>query len=104
MRSYERNGITIDQCTACRGVFLDRGELERLIDAEGAYYGEGGGRREERHERDYEQRGYGDREREERSPFGALGGLGGFGGGHGHGGHGHGRKRKREGFLGDLFD
>jgi Zn-finger nucleic acid-binding protein len=38
MRSYERNGITVDQCTGCRGVFLDRGELERLIDAEGAHY------------------------------------------------------------------
>ena len=37
MRSYERNGVTIDQCTECRGIFLDRGELERLIDAEGAY-------------------------------------------------------------------
>jgi hypothetical protein len=34
MRSYERSGITIDQCTECRGVFLDRGELERMIDAE----------------------------------------------------------------------
>jgi Zn-finger nucleic acid-binding protein len=39
MRMYERNGVTVDQCTGCRGVFLDRGELERLIDAEGAYYG-----------------------------------------------------------------
>jgi uncharacterized protein len=38
MRSYERNGITVDQCTGCRGVFLDRGELERLIDAENDYY------------------------------------------------------------------
>jgi uncharacterized protein len=34
MRSYERSGITIDQCTECRGIFLDRGELERLIDTE----------------------------------------------------------------------
>ena len=39
MRSYERNGIVIDQCADCRGVFLDRGELERLVEAEGAYYG-----------------------------------------------------------------
>ena len=23
MRSYERNGVTVDQCTGCRGVFLD---------------------------------------------------------------------------------
>jgi len=37
-RSYERNGVTVDQCSGCRGVFLDRGELERLIDAEGSYY------------------------------------------------------------------
>jgi Zn-finger nucleic acid-binding protein len=34
MRSYERSGILIDQCTECRGVFLDRGELDKLIDAE----------------------------------------------------------------------
>jgi Zn-finger nucleic acid-binding protein len=34
MRSYERSGIVIDQCSECRGVFLDRGELEKLIDAE----------------------------------------------------------------------
>jgi uncharacterized protein len=34
MRSYERSGIVIDQCRECRGVFLDRGELDKLIDAE----------------------------------------------------------------------
>jgi Zn-finger nucleic acid-binding protein len=34
MRSYERNGVTVDQCVECRGIFLDRGELERLVDAE----------------------------------------------------------------------
>ena len=34
MRSYERAGVTVDQCTECRGIFLDRGELEHLIDAE----------------------------------------------------------------------
>lgn len=37
MRTYERNEVQIDQCTECRGIFLDRGELERLIDAEAAY-------------------------------------------------------------------
>jgi hypothetical protein len=37
MRSYERNGVTVDQCTECRGIFLDRGELERLIEAEASY-------------------------------------------------------------------
>jgi uncharacterized protein len=34
MRTYERSGVTVDQCTDCRGIFLDRGELERLVDAE----------------------------------------------------------------------
>lgn len=37
MRRYERNGIHIDQCRECRGVFLDRGELEHLIDADAAF-------------------------------------------------------------------
>lgn len=27
-------GVTIDQCGECRGIFLDRGELEELIEAE----------------------------------------------------------------------
>ncbi|NIK55678.1 zf-TFIIB domain-containing protein [Kribbella shirazensis] len=34
MRTYERSGVTVDQCGECRGIFLDRGELERLVDAE----------------------------------------------------------------------
>jgi hypothetical protein len=37
MRTYERSSITVDQCTECRGIFLDRGELERLVDAEAAF-------------------------------------------------------------------
>jgi Zn-finger nucleic acid-binding protein len=28
MRTYERSGVTVDQCADCRGIFLDRGELE----------------------------------------------------------------------------
>ncbi len=27
----ERNGVTIDACPTCRGIWLDRGELEKLI-------------------------------------------------------------------------
>ncbi|GAB3659078.1 TFIIB-type zinc ribbon-containing protein [Glycomyces tarimensis] len=37
MRQYERNRVTVDQCTECRGIFLDRGELEHLLDAEAAF-------------------------------------------------------------------
>ncbi len=64
MRTYERNGVHVDQCGDCRGLFLDRGELEKLVEAEGSFYGGGGGapapapphREEPRHEeprRDY---------------------------------------------------
>ena len=28
----ERNGIEIDYCPQCRGVWLDRGELDKIID------------------------------------------------------------------------
>ncbi len=93
MRSYERSGITVDQCTGCRGVFLDRGELERLVDMEGNFYEQrvrGGGehQREERHEERYE------RPSERFEPR--------YGG---HKPHGYGHKRhKREGLLGELFD
>ena len=104
MRSYERSGLQVDQCTGCRGVFLDRGELERLIDAEGAYYERTGGggddprQSEHREEHRDEYRGGGLNE---------LGGLGGLlGGKHGKhsGGHGHRKKHKRESFLSELFD
>lgn len=37
MRQFERSGVTIDQCTECRGIFLDRGELEHLIDADAQF-------------------------------------------------------------------
>lgn len=30
MNTYNRNGIQIEQCGGCRGIFLDYGELEAL--------------------------------------------------------------------------
>jgi uncharacterized protein len=48
MRTYERNGVHLDRCTECGGLFLDRGELERLIDAESGYYGGSPGPRTDR--------------------------------------------------------
>jgi Zn-finger nucleic acid-binding protein len=39
MHAYERNGVVVDQCTECRGIFLDRGELEHLVDAEARFNG-----------------------------------------------------------------
>lgn len=34
MRPHERQGIVVDLCTECRGIYLDRGELDRLLDLE----------------------------------------------------------------------
>lgn len=36
MRTIERSGIHLETCPDCRGVFLDRGELDRLLDLETA--------------------------------------------------------------------
>ena len=38
MQSFTRSGLTIEQCSHCRGVFLDYGELERMVQMEGQYY------------------------------------------------------------------
>jgi Zn-finger nucleic acid-binding protein len=75
MRSYERNGVTVDQCSDCRGLFLDRGELERLIDAETAFH------REPPSPRYDEDRGYGE---------------------YSH--HGRCYKKRKKNFLEELFD
>ena len=39
MRTYERNGVQIEQCRDCRGIFLDLGEFERLMAAESSFLG-----------------------------------------------------------------
>lgn len=78
----ERQGIEIDYCPQCRGVWLDRGELDKIIDRSA-----GASPRED----DREQRGY----------------TGQPDSSHGHHDSKHGgyyKKKKREGFLSDLFD
>jgi uncharacterized protein len=61
MRTYERSGVTLDQCADCRGIFLDRGELEHLVDAEQGWQRGHSAPRERERDRSY------DRERD-RSP------------------------------------
>ncbi|MEQ4206636.1 zf-TFIIB domain-containing protein [Actinopolymorpha sp. B9G3] len=103
MRQYERSGVHIDQCTDCRGIFLDRGELERLSDAETRWHSEQrsvpsehrgpSGYTQHRDDHRYgsdDRHGYGRRYGSDDR--------------HGYGGqYGHGKKRKRS-FLDDLFD
>ena len=86
MRSYERNGVTIDQCQECRGIFLDRGELDRLIDAEQRAAAQPAPDQfRDRDDRSY-RRGHDDDDDDD--DRGSR-----FGG-----------KRRRGGFLSDLFD
>lgn len=33
MQTLDRNGVQFDMCPSCRGVWLDRGELEKLMDS-----------------------------------------------------------------------
>jgi Zn-finger nucleic acid-binding protein len=92
MRSYERNGVTVDQCGDCRGIFLDRGELERLVEAENSWH------RDDRRPAP----GY------DRPPAPASGGQAGYGSAPTYGGqpgHGYGKPHKRrKSFLEELFD
>jgi Zn-finger nucleic acid-binding protein len=41
MHTVERNGVTIEQCRKCHGIFLDRGEFEQLLTRETSYLGNG---------------------------------------------------------------
>ena len=80
MRTYEHSGITVDQCGDCRGIFLDRGELESLVDAETRFHGSPQPRYEEKR---YEERRYDDDR---------------------HYGNQHQHKKKNKSFLEGLFD
>jgi Zn-finger nucleic acid-binding protein len=41
MRAHQRNGVTIEQCRKCHGIFLDRGEFEQLLSRESSFLGNG---------------------------------------------------------------
>jgi uncharacterized protein len=110
----ERSGVEIDYCPKCRGVWLDRGELDKIIDRVAAETAPSASRpvppapqppiappplynpfesrpQESRYEdrgrrdydRDYDRREY--ERRGDRDQYGR-------------------KRKKKEGFLGDLFD
>ncbi|TAL36246.1 MAG: recombination protein RecR [Phenylobacterium sp.] len=92
----DRQGIEIDYCPKCRGVWLDRGELDKIIERSAAYEA-GSPLPQAAPEPPTTTPGYG-------RPWDG-GRSAEHGGGHGwskHGGGGHGGRRR--GFLGDLFD
>ena len=78
LKMADRQGIEIDYCPQCRGVWLDRGELDKIIERSAAvsYQDErrhdgDDRRRDDDHDDDYRRGGY---------------------------------KRKRKSFLGEMFD
>ena len=92
----DRQGIEIDYCPQCRGVWLDRGELDKII------------------ERSAPEPASGRASPQPSAPLHQAGGQGGLDhGGYGHGGRGdrgyreHGGNKphnKRKSWLEDIFD
>lgn len=73
----DKNGIEIDYCPNCRGIWLDRGELDKIIERSADHYSQ-----KENYDKDYNK--YGDRhsqdERYKKRPY------------------------KKKSFFDDLFD
>lgn len=78
LQMTERQGIEIDYCPQCRGVWLDRGELDKIIERSSPTMKPDGRREPEHDDRDkhYEDK---------------------------HGQYGH-DKHRRKSFLSELFD
>jgi uncharacterized protein len=36
LRGIDRSGVHVDACPTCRGIWLDRGELDKIVDRERA--------------------------------------------------------------------
>ena len=45
----QRNGVEIDMCPKCRGVWLDRGELDKIADRYRKFDDDDDDRRDDRH-------------------------------------------------------
>ncbi|MGI5131119.1 zf-TFIIB domain-containing protein [Pseudonocardia sp. CA-107938] len=100
MHTVDRRGVHIEQCQRCGGIFLDRGELEQIANAEQSFYGghgHRGGRYGDSPPPYGQQRGH---YSDSPPPYGQQRGRYSdspppYGG---HGGH-----KRRKGFLDELF-
>lgn len=77
----ERNSVEIDYCPSCRGVWLDKGELDKMLNAVEKNYSQSGASRETGRE-NYQQDQYYPKQNYP---------------------HGH-KHHKKKSFLGDFFD
>jgi uncharacterized protein len=89
----ERQGVELDYCPQCRGVWLDRGELDKLIDRAAASSATVARRLDDGYSAQYgshhgaQQDDHGQRRAQGR-----------------HGNHERGYERRRKSWLTDLFD
>ncbi|AEB10313.1 TFIIB-type zinc ribbon-containing protein [Desulfobacca acetoxidans] len=101
LRITERQGIEIDYCPQCRGVWLDRGELDKLIERsystspppspgyqEPRGYQHHHGERQPQYQQHYQQQPQYQQQQYQQPDQP----------------HGHQKSRKKRGFLEDLFD
>ena len=72
LQMTSRQGVEIDFCPQCRGIWLDRGELDKIIERSGQFQ-RSGGHDDDDDDDEYHRDGYG-------------------------------KRRKRGGLLGELFD
>jgi Zn-finger nucleic acid-binding protein len=77
----ERQGVEIDYCPQCRGVWLDRGELDKIIERSASEQGEP---RAPVNTRNYEPQ----RDSQDYKDRDEL----------------YGRRKKKKSFLGEMFD
>jgi len=85
LQMTERQGVEIDYCPKCRGVWLDRGELDKIIEKSAASNPLPERRIPEAPQMNNQQ-GYYEHHDDHNSSYGYK------------------KKHKREGFLGELFD
>lgn len=87
----DRQGVEIDYCPKCRGVWLDRGELDKIIERSNTFYS-GQEQNQPTQQRPYDDdykkdRHYGDKHYGDK-----------------HYNDPYYRHKKKKGFLGDFFD
>jgi Zn-finger nucleic acid-binding protein len=91
LRMMDRQGIEVDYCPTCRGVWLDRGELDKLIERSAPVPARAAPD-DDRAYRDRERDRYEDRDRDDERPYSHDRSAPPY------------RKKKRGGFLSEIFD
>lgn len=97
MKTFDRAGVHVEQCTDCRGIFLDYGELDQIVGADQRFNAPpplpDGPHGQPAHQ------GYRSRP-DSPAPYG----RGGYDGGYSDSPRPYGRKRKGRSIFDQLFD